>query len=109
MVQVDQRDRDRMREKQRSESALERFMNTNARLLEERDRLEKEKGRVSELYQRTMGAMGALPQAGAAGGAGSGGPAGEGRCDQSTLEAMRRELAQKTDTLSKCEKEGESL
>lgn len=106
-IRVDGLDRERERQKQHRESALERYMNGNARLLEERDRLEKEKNRVSELYQRTMGAMGAVPQAGAA--AATGSVAAEGRCDQATLEAMRKELAQKTETLGKREQEGESL
>merc|ERR1719330_1805567 len=76
-VRVDGLDRERERQKQHRESALERFMNANARLLEERDRLEKEKSRVSELYQRTMGAMGAV--ADKAAGAGSAQLAGNDR------------------------------
>merc|ERR1712228_175171 len=65
-VRVEHLDRDREKQKQQRESALERVMNANARLLEERDRLEKEKARVSDLYQSAMGAMGAVapPKAG---------------------------------------------
>merc|ERR1712187_842871 len=58
-MRVQALDRDREKQKQQRETALERVMNANARLLEERDRLEKEKARVSQLYQQTMGAMGA--------------------------------------------------
>lgn len=111
-VRVDGLDRERGRQKQERESALERFMNANAHLLEKRDRLEKEKNRVSELYQRTMGAMGAVPQAAAGGAAAadaSSAAAMEGRCDQAMLEAMRKELTQKGGTLAKREQEGESL
>lgn len=104
-VRVDALDRDREKQKQQRESALERLMNANARLLEERDRLEKEKARISELYQQTMGAMGAVAAtASAAGGAG-----GHGPCDRAALEALRAELAEKTETLGKREQEGESL
>merc|ERR1711908_32962 len=64
-VRVEHLDRDREKQKTQRESALERVMNANARLLEERDRLEKEKARVSDLYQKAMLAMGAVatPQA----------------------------------------------
>merc|ERR1712190_127128 len=70
-VRVEALDRDREKQKQMRESALERVMNANARLLEERDRLEKEKARVSDLYQNAMGAMGAVGPVSA--GIGSGG------------------------------------
>mmetsp|Transcript_57629 Transcript_57629/g.146270 ORF Transcript_57629/g.146270 Transcript_57629/m.146270 type:complete len:645 (+) Transcript_57629:126-2060(+) len=103
-ARVDALDREREKQKQQRESALERVMNANARLLEERDKLEKEKARVSALYQSTMGAMGAVPQAGSAAGSG-----GEERCDQASLEVLKAELAQKTETLQKREQEGESL
>merc|ERR1712050_710169 len=89
-VRVEALERDREKQKAHRESALERVMNANARLLEERDRLEKEKARVSDLYQRTMGAMGAQKPA-----------AGESVCppgsDLATLEALKAELAQKTE------------
>lgn len=100
-VRVEALDREREKEKQRRESALERVMNANARLLEERDRLEKEKARVSELYQRTMGAMGAVQEAGAG--------SSDGAADLASFEALRAELAQKTELLSKREQESESL
>jgi len=95
---VDALDREREGHKAQREQALERVMNANARLLEERDRLEKEKARVSDLYQSAMGAMGAAPKA-------AGAPAGPA----ASLEALRAELAQKTDLLQKREQEGESL
>lgn len=105
-ARVDALDRDREKQKQQRESALERVMNANARLLEERDKLEKEKTRVSALYQSTMGAMGAVPQAGSAA---AGGAGGEDRCDQAALDSMKAELAQKAELLRKREQEGESL
>mmetsp|Transcript_93318 Transcript_93318/g.273175 ORF Transcript_93318/g.273175 Transcript_93318/m.273175 type:complete len:635 (+) Transcript_93318:95-1999(+) len=97
-VRVEAMDRDREKQKQQRESALERVMNANARLLEERDRLDKEKARVSELYRSTISALGA--QAG--GGASPGG-------DASMLEVLRAELAEKQALLAKREQEGESL
>lgn len=96
-VRVEHMDRDREKQKQQRESALERVMNANARLLEERDRLEKEKARVSELYRSTIGAMGAQGA-----GAGAGG-------DPAALEAVRAELAEKQALLAKREQDGESL
>jgi chromosome segregation ATPase len=104
-ARADALDREREKQKQQRESALERVMNANARLLEERDKLEKEKARVSALYQSTMGAMGAVPQAGST----AGGAGGEERCDQAALDAMKADLAQKTELLTKREQEGESL
>eukprot|EP00927_Polykrikos_kofoidii_P079259 TRINITY_DN76044_c0_g1_i1.p1 TRINITY_DN76044_c0_g1~~TRINITY_DN76044_c0_g1_i1.p1 ORF type:complete len:631 (-),score=142.80 TRINITY_DN76044_c0_g1_i1:39-1931(-) len=102
-VRVEALDRDREKQKAHRESALERVMNANARLLEERDRLEKEKARVSELYQSTMGAMGAVTEAG--GGVGGGADA----ITPADLEAMKAELAQKAELLGKREQESESL
>jgi len=102
-IRVETMDRDREKQKQQRESALERVMNANARLLEERDRLEKEKARVSELYQSTMGAMGAGAGAGGAGGNAAGGDA------SASLEALKAELTQKQELLRKREQEGESL
>jgi len=96
-VRVEAMDKDREKQKQMREAALEKVMSANARCLEERDRLLKEKTRVSALYQQTMGAMGSD-----AGG-------GEEGADQATLEAMKAELARKEDNLGKREAEGESL
>lgn len=103
-ARVDALDRDREKQKQQKESALERLVNANAHLLEERDRLEREKARISELYQRTMGAMGALPGASAA-------PGGDdaARCDPAAFEALTAELAEKRRLLAEREREGESL
>jgi len=107
-VRVEALDRDREKQKGQRESALERVMNANARLLEERDRLEKEKARVSELYQRTMGAMGASSAEAAQQNAtaASTSPAGG---DSAMLETLRAELATKTELLARKEQEGESL
>jgi hypothetical protein len=107
-VRVEAMDRDREKQKQQRETALERVMNANARLLEERDRLEKEKARVSELYQRTMGAMGAVHQAPVGNAAAAVAMASPGN-DQATLEALRKDLADKTELLSRRDAEGESL
>merc|ERR1719401_961217 len=87
-VRVEALDRDREKQKQQRESALERVMNANARLLEERDRLEKEKARVSDLYQKAMGAVGAMPDAGKAAASPSGGDA---TVDRAALEALKAE------------------
>jgi len=108
-VRVEALDRDREKQKQHRESALERVMNANARLLEERDRLHKEKARVSSLYQSTMNAMGAGPDAARAAKAAASSARGEGTVNAATLEAMKAELAQKSDLLAKREQEGESL
>jgi len=101
-IRVETMDRDREKQKQQRESALERVMNANARLLEERDRLEKEKARVSELYQSTMGAMGAVAGAGGVGNAAGGD-------STASFEALKAELTQKQELLRKREQEGESL
>lgn len=103
-VRVEALERDREKQKHGRESALERVMAANARLLEERDRLEKERTRISELYQRSMSAMG-VQQADAASAGASGAEVG----DQASLEALRQELSQKTFLLGKREQEGESL
>lgn len=97
-------DRDREKQKQQREATLERVMVQNTKLLEDRDRIEKEKGRVSELYQATMGAMGALSEA-AAPGASPGADAG----GAVSVEVLREELRQKTELLAKREQESESL
>merc|ERR1712048_912666 len=104
-VRVEHLDRDREKQKTQRESALERVMNANARLLEERDRLEKEKARVAQLYQQTMGAMGAVakPPTGSSGGYPS------DSASTADLEALKLELAQKKELLAKREQEGESL
>mmetsp|Transcript_59811 Transcript_59811/g.165407 ORF Transcript_59811/g.165407 Transcript_59811/m.165407 type:complete len:645 (-) Transcript_59811:92-2026(-) len=107
-VRVEAMDRDREKQKQQRESALERVMNANARLLEERDRLEKEKARVSELYQSTMGAMGAVAEQGARP-AGTMGQTANTGGDAAVLEVLQAELLQKQALLAKREQEGESL
>lgn len=104
-VRLEALDRDREKQKAQRESALERVMNANARLLEERDKLEKEKARMSEMYQQSMGAMGVM-QSGP-GDASKGPPGSSG--DASTLEALNKDMARKTEQLSKLEQEGESL
>lgn len=65
-------------------------------------RLEKEKARVSELYQSTMGAMGAVAGAGGVGNASGSDPT-------ASLDALKAELTQKQELLRKREQEGESL
>jgi len=105
-IRVETMDRDREKQKQQHESALERVMSANARLLGERDRLEKEKARVSELYHSTMGAMGVVAGTGGAGGAGTNVAGGNFRV---SLGALTAELAQKQQLLRKREQEGESL
>ena len=60
-------------------------MNANARLLEERDKLDNEKVRLSELYSSTMGAMGLVVDPATA----SSGVASQGV----SLEAVKAELA----------------
>eukprot|EP00930_Biecheleria_cincta_P046083 TRINITY_DN31781_c0_g1_i1.p1 TRINITY_DN31781_c0_g1~~TRINITY_DN31781_c0_g1_i1.p1 ORF type:complete len:640 (+),score=144.49 TRINITY_DN31781_c0_g1_i1:67-1986(+) len=101
-VRVQAMDQDREKQKQQREAALERVMQANARLMEERDRSQKEKARVSALYQQTMGAMGALVD-------GSAGISDQGGCDVASLEALRAELAKKREILNKKEQEGDSL
>jgi len=125
-VKVEQIDREREKQKQQREAALERVMTANARLLEERDRFEKEKARVSQLYQQTMGTMGATaPPAASAASSASGYPATAGAssgdgAEAATLplapgaqtlspDALRAELKQKTELLAKRESETESL
>merc|ERR1712187_1085051 len=103
-VRVEAFDRDREKSEQQREADLERVMNANARLLEERDRLEKEKARVSQLYQHTMGAMGAVVKAP---GSSEGYPSGS--ASAADLERLKQELAQKKELLAKREQEGESL
>lgn len=109
-VRVEALDKDREKQKQQRESELERMMNANARLLEERDRLAKEKARLSELYQRTMGAMGAVPQApSAAVAAGDFAAMSSHENLAAVHEALQNELREKTALISKREQEGESL
>mmetsp|Transcript_113099 Transcript_113099/g.325120 ORF Transcript_113099/g.325120 Transcript_113099/m.325120 type:complete len:651 (-) Transcript_113099:116-2068(-) len=110
-ARVEEQENERYKQKQQRESALERLMNANAHVLEERDKYVKEKARISALYQNTMGAMGAAQPAGGAVGtlAAAGAEGDDGRCDQATLEAMRKELAEKTHLLQEREREGESL
>jgi len=100
-------DRDREKQKAHRESALDRVMAANARLLEERDRLERERVRVAELYQRTvsaLGAGGALTEQTCTGSPNS----SSGGCGAS-LVTLRVELAQKTEQLTRRDQEGESL
>merc|ERR1712151_378691 len=104
-VRVEHLDRDREKQKTQRESALERVMNANARLLEERDRLEKEKVRVSQLYQQTMGAMGAVAKASS--NSSDGYPSDSP--SSADLQCLKQELAQKKELLEKREQEGESL
>lgn len=103
---VEALERDRERQKQGKEASIERVMAANARLLEERDKLEKEKARVSELYQRAMSAVGAVNQG--TGGAASASGAGEGS-QRELIEQLRLELEEKTGDLAKAKQEGDSL
>ncbi|CAJ1327552.1 unnamed protein product [Effrenium voratum] len=96
MVRVEAMDKDREKQKQLRESALEKVTQANARLLEERDRLEKEKTRVSALYQQTMGML-----------AHSAAKDEDG--DLAELEGLEAELEKKREILQKKEQEGESL
>lgn len=100
-VRVEALDRDREKQKAYKESALERVMNANARLLEERDRFVKETARVSDLYQQTMGAMGAVDQVGAETAAGG--------MSAADFEALNADMVQKTELLAKREQESEYL
>lgn len=99
-IRAEALDRDREKQKLQKESDLERLMNANARLMEEKDRLEKEKASLSSLYQNTVAALGA-----------SQGAAGKGSAQDSLaiLQALQSEVAAKTDQLSKRDQEGESL
>lgn len=103
-------DRDREKQKQQREAALERVMAQNSKLVEEKDRIDREKARISGLYQETMGAMGALPEANpsAPASAPEGGDAGEAGTVASAAE-LQEELRQKTELLQKREQESESL
>eukprot|EP00403_Amphidinium_massartii_P044764 CAMPEP_0178465262 /NCGR_PEP_ID=MMETSP0689_2-20121128/51265_1 /TAXON_ID=160604 /ORGANISM="Amphidinium massartii, Strain CS-259" /LENGTH=623 /DNA_ID=CAMNT_0020092185 /DNA_START=105 /DNA_END=1977 /DNA_ORIENTATION=- len=102
-VKVETMDRDREKEKAQREAALERVMATNARLMEERDRLLQEKVRISALYQSTMAAMGvdeaSMAKAPDAGANGSG----------ESVEGLQALLAGKVEELRKVEEEGDSL
>lgn len=96
-------DAEREKQKQQRDAALERVMVDNARLLEERDRMDKEKARISALYQETMGALGAGPQAAVAAS-----PVG---ADGSALsiDALAAEIKTKSELLVKRQEESESL
>eukprot|EP00928_Gymnodinium_smaydae_P028953 TRINITY_DN21944_c0_g1_i1.p1 TRINITY_DN21944_c0_g1~~TRINITY_DN21944_c0_g1_i1.p1 ORF type:complete len:645 (+),score=158.40 TRINITY_DN21944_c0_g1_i1:138-2072(+) len=109
---VEALDRDREKQKTLREAAVEKVMNSNARILEERDRLERERARMSELYQRTMGAMGASGRPAGSGGYPSGAAAAgaaPAAASPGELEALRSEAARKAELLAKREQEGESL
>lgn len=98
MVRVEALDKDREKQKQFRESTLEKATQANARLLEERDKLEKEKARVSTLYQQTMAML-----------AHSAANADYEEEDEAVLQALREEVAKKRELLQKKEQEGESL
>lgn len=98
-VRVEAMDRDREKQKQQKESSLEHVMSANARLLEERDRIEKEKARLSELYSSTIGALNPS----------GGGVAGSADADPGQVEYLRADIAEKQALLAKREQEGESL
>lgn len=125
-VKVEQIDREREKQKQQREAALERVMTANARLLEERDRFEKEKARVSQLYQQTMATMGATTapaapaDSSASGYPDTAGTSSSDGAEPSALplasgaqalspDALRVELKQKTELLAKREAETETL
>jgi hypothetical protein len=101
-VRVESLDREQEKQKTQCEASLERVMAANGRLMEERDRLQKETARISDLYQRTMTAMGAVSE-----------PAGHGNTagalSPGELEALRQALQQKTDLLKKRSEENEGL
>jgi len=100
-AQIESIDRDRENQKQQQEAALERVMAQNAKLLEERDRMDKEKNRVSGLYQATMGAMGAGPETAA--------PSASDDGTVESVEDLKERLRQKKELLTKREEESESL
>lgn len=90
-VRIEALERDREKSKGSRESAVERMMTVNSKLLEERDQLEREKARISDLY------------AGVVESAGTKQPAGP------SLEELQAELAQKSAMLEAKQKETESL
>ena len=99
MVRVEAMDKDREKQKQMRESALEKVSQANARLLEERDRLEKEKTRVSSLYQQTIGML-----------AHSAAKAEADEEDKvAVFEALKAKVMKMRDALQKKEEENESL
>jgi len=102
--QLDSIDRDRERQKQHREATLERVMAQNTKLLEDRDRMEKEKTRISGLYQAALGALGAGPEKSTSGASSTGEDGGAVSAD-----ALREELRLKTELLTKREQESESL
>lgn len=110
---VDALDRERERQKHQREAALERIMTANARLLEDKDKLERERTRLSELYERTIGALGvfhkASPAAGAGGDGGGKAEADEGPCDQMALDALLSELEITNKQIEKAAQESEAL
>jgi len=102
-TQLESIDRDRERQKQQRDAALERVMAQNAKLLEERDRIEKEKTRVSGLYQQVMGALGAGPDTEAPDASGD-----EIGADVN-VEDLKEDLRKKRELLTQREEESESL
>jgi len=99
MVKVEAMDKDREKQKQFRESALEKVSQANARLLEERDRLEKEKARVSALYQQTIGMLAHSAAKAEA----------EEEDKLATFEALKAKVVKMRDVLQKKEDENESL
>eukprot|EP00435_Cladocopium_sp_Y103_P032120 s1597_g8.t1 len=99
MVKVEAMDKDREKQKQFRESALEKVSQANARLLEERDRLEKEKARVSALYQQTIGMLAHSAAKAEA----------EEEDKVATFEALKAKVVKMRDVLQKKEDENESL
>lgn len=108
-VRFEALERDREKQKGSRESAVERMMIVNSRLIEERDQLEREKARISELYARTVGVTG-LPAKASADGAGDAGEAGPGTGGHpNALEALQAELAGRVAMLEAKQEETDSL
>mmetsp|Transcript_85028 Transcript_85028/g.132877 ORF Transcript_85028/g.132877 Transcript_85028/m.132877 type:complete len:645 (+) Transcript_85028:108-2042(+) len=108
-AQLEALDRDKEKQKQQREAALERVMTQNTKLLEERERMEREKTRVSELYQSTMGAIGAIGAVPAANTTAPTDNTGSDDLDDVSVEALREEIRKKTEEMTKREQESESL
>jgi len=96
---LDQVEQDREKQKTQHEQARERVMAANAQLLEDIDRLEKETERASELYRRTVDALGG----------GSDTMNTLGGDVPATLESLRAELMEKKERLVKRSEETETL
>lgn len=107
-VRLEALERDREQQKGSRESAVERMMTVNSRLIEERGNLEKDKARISELYSRTVGAAqpgGTTPAT--SGYPGLAAPSAEGAAK--AIEALQAELAQKAAMLDEKQRETDSL